>query len=385
MVMKRSARILGLAAALAGFAALWVPAQAAELPRSTQKMLQDLKFDAAILDGIDEELAVPAEWLELARKEGQFTIAASEDEPDFRAYIAPFVERYPFIKVIYQQGSYGNRVTRPLLAFKQGRYLTDITTSFTGTVHLFNEVKALASLSDVPNFHNVREQFRPDNAEWTGHDLRLWCMGYNPKKIKKEWLPTTWEGILDSKELRGDMVGVNDRSMTWVAQLWNFWGPEKTTQFLEKFFANVKPQLRKEGVSALTQLTSLGEVPVAIPVADYRVFEFAGKGGDIAWHCPDPIPVSISEIGLIRGTPNAHAAKIFINWLLSREGQIAKYSVIFTPPVHKALPLEKFLVYPNEVAGKALAPINANKADDQNEEVQKVWVPLWEKSMREKK
>lgn len=382
--MKIYTRMLSHAVALVGVAAIWGAAQAAELPQSTQKILQNLKFDAAILDGIDEELVVPKEWIEHARKEGEFGIAASEDEPDFRAYIAPFVERYPYIKVVYHQGSYGNRVTRPLLALKQGRYLTDITTSFTGSVHLFNEVKALASLSDIPNFHNVREQYRPDNAEWTAHDLRLWCMAYNPTKVKKEWLPTTWEGLLDSDKIRGEMVGINDRSMTWVTQLWNYWGPEKTTQFLEKFFATVHPQLRKEGVSALTQLTSLGEVPVAIPAADYRVFEFAGKGGDIAWHCPDPIPVSISEIGLFRGAPHTYAAKIFINWLLSREGQIAKYSVILTPPVHKALPLEKFLVYPDEVASKHLAPINANESDEQNEQVQKVWAPLWEKSMRAK-
>ena len=357
-------------------------AVAQDLPKATVKLLEQAKVDRIWLKGIDEELKVPAEWIERAKKEGEFRIAASDPEPAFRAYIAPFIERYPFIKPEYEQGSYNNRVVKPLLALKQGRLITDMTTSITGTIHMFTEANALVSLKDIPNFQKVRDELRPDSGLFVAKDFRMWCMAYNTQKVKKADMPKTWEELITKAELHGNVIGANDRSMTWLVPLRGQWNAEKAAKYVEDFMGIVKPQLRQEGINALTGLTSLGEVPISIPSGDTQVYELAMKGGNVAWHCPDPIPATAAEIALLRGSPNTYASKIFINWILSREGQIAQYATIFTPPVHKDLPLEKFSVYPEELKGKKLVVNDANYSDDYAAELQKVWGPLWESRMK---
>src|SRR4051812_42718130 len=54
-----------LGAAAAGLLALLLQAaQAAELPRATEKLLADLKLSPAILSGLDTELDIPKDWIE---------------------------------------------------------------------------------------------------------------------------------------------------------------------------------------------------------------------------------------------------------------------------------------------------------------------------------
>lgn len=68
---------------------------AADLPKATVKLLAELELPPDILAGLDQELTVPAEWIEGARKEGALRMGATWDPPQYRKMTEPFVERYP--------------------------------------------------------------------------------------------------------------------------------------------------------------------------------------------------------------------------------------------------------------------------------------------------
>src|SRR3546814_8310758 len=63
---------------------------AADLPEATKKILAELKVDASVLDGIDKELAVPQEWIEAAKKEGELRIVDTHSDKDHARMTAPF-------------------------------------------------------------------------------------------------------------------------------------------------------------------------------------------------------------------------------------------------------------------------------------------------------
>ncbi len=74
----------------------------AALPKSTQKILKDLKLDPSILDGVDKELQVPKGWMEKAKKEGKLKVRSTPITPkELKPFLAPFKERYPFIDKEY--------------------------------------------------------------------------------------------------------------------------------------------------------------------------------------------------------------------------------------------------------------------------------------------
>jgi ABC-type Fe3+ transport system substrate-binding protein len=95
------------------------------------------------------------------------------------------------------------------------------------------------------------------------------------------------------------------------------------------------------------------------------------------------VPVSISSVGVLAKNPHMNAAKIFMNWLLSKEGQLAQYAADGAPPVHKDLIGRGFMAYPDAIKGKKIAFRNPELLDDDLRALLGFWEPLW-KSGEEK-
>jgi uncharacterized Zn-binding protein involved in type VI secretion len=87
--------------------------------------------------------------------------------------------------------------------------------------------------------------------------------------------------------------------------------------------------------------------------------------------------MSVAEMGLIKGTPRPNAARLFINWLLSKEGQIAQYYASKSVPIHKGLQRREFIPFADEILGKKIAPRTIALMNNSIEDVKKVWDEHW--------
>jgi iron(III) transport system substrate-binding protein len=371
-------------AAVCAFTLATGPAAAAELPQATKDTLKRLKLKTSILKGLDEELKLPAGWAAKAKKEGKLTILSSWDQRQFTAMTRAFKARYPYITVRYSRASYNQRVLKTLIAFKEGRVLTDILTGFGGGYRLFKEVGALENLTDIPNFkRSLPKNMRDPAGFWLGQRLRYWCIAYNTAKVSKDMLPKRWEDLITDTRWHGGKLGIANRPQLWLLMLWGAKGPKWTTDYATRFLDRVKPQMRKEGTNALISLAVAGEFYAALPAAAYRTRQYQAKGAPIAWHCPEPVPLAVSEMGIVKGAPNVHAAKVFANWFLSKEGQIAQFAANNAPPVHKDLQTKEFLVYPDQVLGRKIA-YREPKLEAEYKKLVAVWDPIWRKASGEK-
>jgi iron(III) transport system substrate-binding protein len=359
---------------LGGLVASTAPAQ--ELPKSTQQYLAEVKLSSDAMSGLDEELAVPQAWLDGARKEGTVKILGSWKDSEFKALNAPFQERYPWIRVEYiETGNFNNRVIGTLVAFRQGHYNGDVLTSLGGAVPDFKKVDALVDLRELPTFGKQVEGANDPEGKWAAMRLRYWCMGYNTNLVKQEDLPKTWGDLLTNPAWHNGNIGAGSRPQLWVSMLYNVWGPERTAAYVKEFFQTARPQFRKEGLNALLGLASAGEFYAALPAAPDKVKLQQEKGAPLGWHCPEPAPVASSEISILKGSPNANAARIWMNWLLSKEGQLAQFVSTNAEPSHQDLQRKEFLVFADEVAGKKTAAAE-NK---QEKEVYALWEKYWNK------
>jgi iron(III) transport system substrate-binding protein len=381
--MMRRYRILGGVV----LAALALPAFAADLPKSTMKMLQEMKMDPEILSGVDQELNVPQAWIDGAKKEGAIKISASWDPAQFKKMTDPFLERYPFIKQEYSRGSRQERTIKPLVAFQSGRVVVDLVGGLGASFALYKQAGAIEDMRDIPTFDAVPVGMRDEGGLWVGQRMRYWCMSYNTNLVKKEDLPKTWDDLLTNPIWRNGHLALSDRPNLWVGNLWvaeghgEAWGKN----FITHLFEDLKPQLRKEGNNALVSLVIAGEFYAAIPSADYRTKQYVDKGAPISWHCPEPVPMAISEMSMIKGNPHPYASKLWVNWFLSKEGQIAQYYADQATPVHKDLHRPEFIPFPDEIEGRKIAFRDPVALEESLPRVFEAWNPLWERATKANK
>ena len=367
----RRAAIVALVVALAAAAGA---AAAAELPSATRTYLKSLGLPDDRMAGLEQDLAVPDSWVAGALKEGTVKVNGTWSAKQFQTLDAPFVERYPKIKVVYTiAGSMNSRAIAPLVAFKQGQYLTDVITGFGGAALDFAQDNALADVTELPGFANQVAGSNDADGKWAAMRLRYWCIGYNTNLIKPGDLPRDWTGLIDNPVWHDGNLGIGNRPQLWLLMLRSVNSREWIEDFVTKFFTVVKPQFRNEGMNALLGLMAAGEVRAALPTAEYGIKLFADKGAPVGWHCPEPVPLAPSQIGIMNGNPHPNAARLWANWMLSREAQLAQFVADGSPPSHKALQTREFIIYADQVVGRHLV-----QPDERyKREVFEMWEKYW--------
>jgi ABC-type Fe3+ transport system substrate-binding protein len=319
-------------------------------PATTQKPAEQPPSRAKPGAEIDE-LAVPNEWIEGAKKEGKLRVMSTIDPPEFELVAKHFRERYPFIKDIsYTKASHEVRAVKTVVEFKQGRVSFDVVTGLGGAMPYYKEAKALADLRPLPVYAMYPSHLKDPEGHWIAKDVAYWGIGYNTKLVKKEDLPKTWEELADPK-WKGKQIALGNRPQLYTLMLWKHWGPEKTKDFFKKLFAN-GVQLRKEGLNAMVDLLAAGEWKMHIPAAPYRVRQMADEGGPVDWYSPEPLLVAGGEMGMLNNSPNPNAGRLFVNWYTSKEGASWLYKETYVSPAHPALQTPEFLPYPEAMMNR---------------------------------
>jgi ABC-type Fe3+ transport system substrate-binding protein len=373
--IKGLLRALAMACAVTGAMASHA---SAETPPSAAALIAALKLGPEVTAGWEAEQAVPQAWLDGARKEGKLRINGSWEGSVFREMTKPFSERYPFVRINYSRGSHDTRVRAALIAFGEGRYIADVVTGIDSEINEFRALHALADLGSLPNIRNIPDRMRSRDDSWASVRLRYWCMSYNPTLIGKDEMPKTWADLLTTRKLHDGRLALWRGVSSWLLPLWNEKGAEWTTDYIRKVFKVVQPQRRKEGARALVNLVIAGEFDAALASAEYQVKERIDKGAPVGFHCPDVVPVTASTLGALKGNPDIDASRLFLNWLLSKEGQIAQYVAEGSPPVHRDLQKLGFMPFPEQIAGKVIAFRNPELLDDDIKAMYRVLTPLWE-------
>jgi ABC-type Fe3+ transport system substrate-binding protein len=365
-------------AALASVLTLDVTVRAAELPKGTQKAMADLKLDPSLLNGLEAELNVPKEWLDGAKEEKEVVVSGTWEPREFRDMTAAFRERYPFINVRYERSGTTGRGMQVLVALGEGRVTVDVMTAIADAIFYFIEMKALADLRPLPGYKNISKDYVATDGTWVSHKLSFRCLAYNTDKVKKQDLPRTWDDLVNNPRWGNGNLALTNNPSSWLLGLWGDVGEKRGAEFTRGLFEKLQPQRRKEGLTALTALTVAGEFHASLPSPEWVAKRYVVKGAPLGYHCPEPVPITLSQIAMLDKSPHKNAARLFINWMVSREGQIVQYASTFAVPVHKDLQLPQFVPFADTIIGK-----RANIRDDSilvsdtNKKMSELWDSYW--------
>jgi len=189
--------------------------------------------------------------------------------------------------------------------------------------------------------------------------------GLVPKAIISTYLCFFPVAIGMVKGLRSPDTLQLDLMRTYNATRWQTFRLLRWPAAVPFLFASLK-------VAIAISLVGAGENVVSLPAYPERIKELQDKGGPVGFYCPDLVPLELSRLAVFRGSPGMNGAKLYVNWLLSKEGQIAQLAVFGTPPVHKDLQRPEFHTFPDEIAGKEIISFDDQHTTDR-------FLVLWNK------
>lgn len=385
--MKTILNALRLGASATALMLMAAPASA-EMTDAARAYLSDNGIAASLIDQADAaagaDFEIPQEWIDKAAAEGAIDFSTNDTAGHVSDWLPVFQARYPEIDIVATETSGAARAVQPLLAYKSGQLVRHIVVSFEGSLVDYVEADALAELDDLPAWAGVPAERRAANGTYAGMQNTTWCLAYNKDNVSADELPATWADLVsEDSPLKGGRVGAANRAQLWTLNLWTHkdYGPDRmTNEILPGFFDTLKPQLRKEGVGGIANLLLVGEFDVALPQPNDETAEIMESGAPIAWHCPEPVPQYFNLIGMFRDSPTHYSSKIFINWVLSQEGQLVRLAAGGDGPVHKDLQIEGAALLAEEFAGKDIALRTIEGLTTELPKLYDVWNPLWSNS-----
>jgi iron(III) transport system substrate-binding protein len=149
--------------------------------------------------------------------------------------------------------------------------------------------------------------------------MNVHVLAYNTKLIARGKAPRSYDELLNPV-WKGKML--MDASEQWAALMFQIMGKEKAQRYMRELVKQ-NIALRRESNAMRAQLIAAGEAPMDIDSTLGPVDELKKRGAPIDWVALSPVPVVTSAHGLAYRPPHPNAARLYLDFILSKEGQKA--------------------------------------------------------------
>lgn len=175
----------------------------------------------------------------------------------------------------------------------------------------------LVQTYESPERRAYKPGWKDNDGYWTYVDQLYFVIGYNTKLVQPGDVPRDWKDLLDPK-WKGK-IGMDPDNHVLYGGLEEQWGKSATTEYFKQL-ARQDVQFRS-GNTLLAQLVVAGEYPLAFIYA-HRVEYLKTQGAAIDWvSTMNPILAVGSPIALAAKPVHPNAGKLFLDFILSRDGQ----------------------------------------------------------------
>jgi iron(III) transport system substrate-binding protein len=285
--------------------------------------------------------AAQADW----KKDWEQTLAAARKEGQVNVYIyryegllQDFKREYPGINVVAVTGR-GNELTNRIMAERRaGRYLADVysggTNSLYNTLYKgkaldpFKPLLVLPEVTDLTKWYGKEHRYAdpegkfifafigsPSNAQ-LAYNTNL----VNPKEFKSytDVINPKWKGRIVSLDPRDTGLG--------ATMQFYYYSPDIGPEFMKKFFGGMDITYAKS-FRQMTDWLAQGKFAICMGCKDSARAKNQGLPVDDFdtnhWKEGSSFSAGGGSISYLNQAPHPNAAKVFLNWFLSRKGQMA--------------------------------------------------------------
>ncbi len=283
--------------------------------------------------------AASAALVAAAEKEGALNFYSSVQQNVSRPWVEGFEKKYPKIKVDHTFSPAGDLLTRIISENKAGKLQADITTGGS-SMSALNRLNMLDSF--IPDtVADYPATYKDKDGHWVATDLYFLSVGINTDLVKPQDAPKNLQDLLDPK-WKGKMAWTNQMlqggPLGFIANILSSMGQDKGMDYLKKLATQQVVNYPASQTGVLDQLAA-GAFPVAIMMFDTQMQVVADKGAPVKFVPIEPVFGIMNTISVLKGSPHPNAAKLFVDYTMSEEGQRIIQKVGFIPSNPKVPPI----------------------------------------------
>jgi ABC-type Fe3+ transport system substrate-binding protein len=277
-----------------------------------------------------------AQTLEAAKKEGQVTIYHTRGP--FDKVFDDFSKHYPQIRIVSVVGRGGELLSRIMSERRAEKYLADLYLGSSGTpLDVFYPAKILEpvgpilllpEVTDPSNWFQKQHHFADPEGKYifVFEGLVRTDMAYNRTLVNPQEFTSYWD--LLKPKWKGKIAAIDPKLPGFPAGLlqFSYYHTELGPKFLRQLFGEMDITLSREP-RQLVDWLAVGKFAIGLAPSASEVHGAMKQGLPVGRFEPRGFKEGIymratqGSISMLNQLPHPHATKVFVNWLLSREGQ----------------------------------------------------------------
>jgi iron(III) transport system substrate-binding protein len=275
------------------------------------------------------------------------TVAAAKKEGKLNFYVGrygtepllnEFRKEFPEIKIVTVNGAGNTLGTRILTEIRSGKVVADLYSGGANTNYeVLYEGKALDSIKSLLVLPEVLDESKwlegkhrytdPEQRHIFVYIANPSSSGFyyntamvNPKEFKSYWdlVNPKWKGKYVSQEATNTGLGASLQ--------FYYYNPELGAEYIKRLFLDMQPTFGRDR-RQITDWLAQGRFALCVGCRDAARAKTQGLPVDelenVDWKEGVQLTSGGGSMSFIKGAPNPNAAKVFVNWFLSRRGQTA--------------------------------------------------------------
>ncbi len=253
--------------------------------------------------------------IEAAKKEGVLVYYTTMTLDQSKSVADRFEKKYGIKVTVFRTGG-GPLLNKIFTESRGGRHDWDVVVGRGEMVLPMMQRKLLDSYKS-PETKMIDAQLVDKEGFWSAYYVNSYVLGWNTKLVKREDVPKSYDALLNPK-WKGGQISLDTEAYGMFEGLKGAWGKEKTLDYFKKL-ASLDPVL-KRGNTERVQLAVAGEYPLIIAY-NQTIQRMTSRGAPMDWLPLEPAVTQVNPAMIGAKAPHPNAARLFYDFMLSKEGQ----------------------------------------------------------------
>ncbi|HUP31241.1 MAG TPA: extracellular solute-binding protein [Usitatibacter sp.] len=254
--------------------------------------------------------------LQGAKKEGEVAVYTSLIAEDLSALSAAFEKKYG-VKVKGWRAGSEKVLQRTVTEARANRREADVIETNGPELESLYREKVLQPLRS-PHAKDLLPQALRPHGEWIGTRINMFVHSYNTQLVQPSEVPRSYAELANPR-WKG-RLGIEAEDEDWFAMVIRGLGEEKGLALFREI-GRVNGFSVRKGHTLLAGLVGSGEVPFALTTYSHGAEKMKQRGAPVEWYAIEPAIGRANGIAISRTSPHPHAAALFMDFVLSPEGQ----------------------------------------------------------------